>query len=80
MGQQLYRTSDWIISQPTEYGRANPEAWVKRHQPEIDKKWNESKLWTLKEAKKQGIEEEKIVNPGELVLQRNHTLSNKADG
>ena len=78
LDQELYRTSDWGIIQ-TEEGHANPEAWLKRHQPETDKKWDEAKLCTLEEVKKQDVEDEKIFNPGNLVLRRNHTLSNTAD-
>ena len=41
---------------------------------------HEAKLRTLEEAKKQDVKEEEILNPRDLVLRRNHTLRNKADG
>ena len=41
----------------------NPEAYLKRHQPEVDKKRDEAKLQNLEEAKKQDVDEEKLLHP-----------------
>ena len=64
--------NQWMESQPTYRRRSSKSrSMAERHQPEIDKKLNEAKLWTLKEAKKQDIEKEKILNQGDLVMWRN---------
>ena len=73
-----YRASDWGISQSTEEGYTNPEEWLKKYQPEIDKKRNETKLWILKEAKRQYVEEERILNSTFSVAKESHL--SRADG
>lgn len=79
-GRRLCRPGDWQMGPAPEGSHADADIWYEAHKKEVDAKRVRARERMLKQAGALDIQEENAFKPGELVLRRNHALSNKAEG
>ena len=76
----MCRIGDWDIPGKLHVDHKTPDEWYHQHRTVMDQIQQEAANRTLKQAEQEDVEEEKEFHPAQLVLRKNHTLSNKLEG
>ena len=80
LGRPLRRTGDWGLESSGEVALESTTSWHQRNQHQIQRMQDEVTERTRKEAEAGDSADDMQLEPGQLVLRRNHALSNKLQG
>lgn len=80
LGRPIRRIGDWSLPATTNNNQQTVEQWYSAQQQQGRQMQTKAAERTLRQAEAINVKEEKELQPGQLVMRRNHVLSNKAKG